>query len=464
MNKKIRNIAALAAIASLAGLALTSPAYAVGAQTTQGNGSYGPVYIFKGGLLQDSTATPNSPVKNVFAWDDVIYTSALSTDLTEAGAFSCPSTSTNSVAFLSSVGSETTKSGWIRFGRNLGTLTPSAVDVTPEGMSNGTTAASTAKAATGSFSLGIACTSNSGATVDRAHFRSISKTDATGAYTVAATEYLFTAPTLGYTQAVSGAYSTAHTGDTLTATLADSAVAAGFAVTYQWYANSVAISGETGATYLTVANDAGKVFAVAANYTRNGYASKSVSNVSGQNITLVGDAVVSGDVPANASVVAPTNGALSLSLPSSPSITLTGVRDAATNTSISTGTLSNVQVIEGRVTSRDGWDLNITWSNFVKSDDSSMIIDKSQLGISTAINSAPSAGDVTSGSARVAGASYPSTSWNALYQAKKGPTNGNVVADTVGTTTITNTFTLVAPQWKPAGTYRATVTYTVASR
>lgn len=463
MKKTIARVAILATIAAAAGVAMATPAFAAGSLGTQSNGSYGPAYIFKSGVLQDNILTPATVS---LGWSDNAYINNSSTDITSAGGFACPVASTNSFAFLSAQGDELTLSNWKLYSSGIGNATPAYVNIKPEGMAGGGTETGTSmKAKTGDYSLGVACTSVGDSHVDRVYFRTIHKADGTGAYTVDATNFTYNAPQLGYTEAVANAHpGVVYTGDTLVAnfTNGDADVASGFTVTYQFYAgtNPVGSASATN-TYLTTTNDAGKIFSVKAIFTRTGYPTVQVQNAAGQNRQIVGAAVTFGDVPASATIYAATNGLLSLSLPGS-SITLTGSRDAATNTSISSGTLTGVQVIEGRVVSRDGWDLNVTWTNFVKNDDVSMIIDKKQLGISTAITSSPAQGNVQPGTARNSGDTY--ATWDAAYQAAQGATNGNAIADTVGTTTLSNTFTLKAPQWKPAGTYNSTVTYTVATK
>jgi hypothetical protein len=111
---------------------------------------------------------------------------------------------------------------------------------------------------------------------------------------------------------------------------------------------------------------------------------------------------------------------------------------------------------------RDGWDLTVSATDFSKSTDTSIKIYKQWLQFEPFIVSSPSNGNVQAGTASVAGStSYPFT---LASQAYLGNWNGTQAENTVGDTVVNAHLMLKAPQYKPGGTYRATLTVTVASR
>lgn len=133
------------------------------------------------------------------------------------------------------------------------------------------------------------------------------------------------------------------------------------------------------------------------------------------------------------------------------------------NFSTSTGSLGDITVNDGRVVTRDGWDLKASATDFVNGSNSAIVIDKAQLGIAPKINGRPAAGNSVAGAASTAGSTvYPFTL--ATSAALGGATAGNTVAETVGATVVNADLTLVAPQWKPSGTYTSTLTVTVYSK
>ena len=458
MKKSIVRVAIAATVATtlVAGFATAASATA-GTNTTQANGSAGPLNLFLGGAYQGTPSTS-------FAWTDNVIASGDTADITAPVA--CPGSSTSAAVFLSARGSEGTKSSWSAFAAASfvgSTTNVSQANVKPAGLTSGTPGAGAVKAAGGNYSLGVACLSNSGVTVDKSFYRYIAVTASTGAWTAAATDYVYATPTVNYTQSadnITAQRTVLHTTDTLHAVVAQNAIPDGFTVAYQWYANGSAVTNATSADYLTVLNDAGKVFTVKATYSRSGFAD--VTTTSAATSAVEGDAVVSGTVNLSASVTDATNGQLSLSIPNNASATL-GNAHLVSNFSTSTGNLGDITVNDGRVVTRDGWDLKASATDFVNGSNSSIVIDKSQLGIAPSITSRPSAGNAVAGASSTAGStSYPFTL--ASSAAFGNSTVGNTVAENVGATVVNAALTLVAPQWKPAGTYTSTLTVTVYSK
>jgi hypothetical protein len=451
MKKSIARVTIVATVVVGLVAGFATPASATtGTKATQANGSYGPVHLF----LTGSYATPSTS----FAWTDNVIAAASTSDITSVIA--CPVGSTSAATFLAARGSENTKSSWSAYAASSfvsGTQNVSQANLKPAGLTSGTPGANTVKTQGGSYSLGIACLSNSGATVDRTYYRYVTITASTGAWTAAATD---PTPSITVTQSVdnaahSPAFAQPHTSDVLNAQInsvtggSASDIPEGFAVGFQWYANGSAISSATGSTYTTVANDAGKVITVKATYTRSGYTD--VVQTSAATAAIEGDAVVSGDVTVNATVLDAVNGQLSLSVATNATANLSSASLVA-NFSTSTGSLPNLTVTDGRVVSQDGWDLKATATSFAKSTDSSITIPAAQLGIAPAISGSTTG--VTAGTASTAGSTtYPYT----LASQSAGHTLGDP-------TVVNGTLTFVAPQNKPGGTYTSTLTVTVYSK
>ena len=143
-----------------------------------------------------------------------------------------------------------------------------------------------------------------------------------------------------------------------------------------------------------------------------------------------------------------TNGVLSLSVPSSAAAVF-AAPSLVNNKSTTLGTLGAVTVADGRVVTRQGWDVSASVADFVNGSDT---ISKSQLGVVPTITSTEGTG-VTAGTAQVAGAStFPFTFAS------------GAAANKVGTTVLGANLTFVAPQEKAAGTYTSTMTLTVVSK
>lgn len=454
MNKTISRLAAFGVASAVVLSGFAAAASAAGTTTTQANGSYGPLNVYLNDVYQSDATT-------TFAWtDNLIGSSAIN----GYSALTCPGTSTGAAIFISARGQESTKANWKAFAST--SLSSSSVmqpNLKPAGLTSGTPGAGAVKAAGGDYSLGVACTSNSGVTVDRAYYRYISVTASTGAYTAAATDYVYAAPIMSVTQTQANQQANKalpHVGDTINATVGAN-VPDGFTVAYQWYANAVAISGATSDSYVTVTNDAGKAITVTATYTRSGYQTKVVAASSAY--TVEGDAVTTGEVSVSAGVVDAVNGQLSLDIPSGAAASMNAPALNGSNESVTTGTLGNITVNDGRVVTRDGWDLTAKVADFVNSSNSAVKIGAHQLSIAPSVVSSPADGNVTAGNS---GAVVDNnTAFKLAYQAAiGGSTVGNTAGQYVGTTVVNANLTLVAPQWKPAGTYTSTVTITVASR
>jgi hypothetical protein len=443
MKKNITRVVAVATLATTLVAGIATSAFATGTSKTQDNGSYGPLFLFDSSV-QDPT--------NTFAFDADVYAAGSSANGANT-TVDCPA-STTAYAFASARGSESTKIDW-KASTSLAFF-PSTTNVKQGNVKlSGLTVGSpndlkASGVATRDWSVGIACVS--GSSDSRVYYRYITVTTASGDWTAAASDYVYPTPTLTYTKA--GA--TFHTGDTVNAVIDANAIPDGFSVAYQWYANGTAITlNGTGASYTTVANDAGKHFTVDAIYTRSTYTTVTKTSANSDNVQ--GDAVTSGTVTVNASVVAPTPGQLSLDVANGASATLTGALNGS-NKSVSTGSLPDLTVKDGRIDTMDGWDLTASVSDFQKGSD---IIGKSQLGIAPSISSRPTDGNAVANTARVAGAAF--TSDYTLASSAK-ITGGTTDKTYVGDTVVTGTLTLVAPQWKPAGTYSATMTVTVTSK
>lgn len=179
LKKKSTRVAigSVVAAATLLGVATVASA-----GVTQTNGSDAALHFYDGnGTYQDANYS--------WGWSADVYGAGSATDISVPLA--CPAESTGVLQFIAPRGSERTKTAWSAYAQNA--FSPGTKDVLqpnlkPSGMIlNGTSSQSAIKAAGGNFSLGIACTTNSGATIVGAIYRYISVTAGTGAYTAAAT-------------------------------------------------------------------------------------------------------------------------------------------------------------------------------------------------------------------------------------------------------------------------------------
>lgn len=143
-----------------------------------------------------------------------------------------------------------------------------------------------------------------------------------------------------------------------------------------------------------------------------------------------------------------TNGVLSLTVPTNAAAVFTAPT-LVNNKSTTLGALGAVTVADGRVVTRQGWDVTASVADFVNGSDT---ISKSQLGVAPAITNTEATG-VTVGAAQVAGTSTGSFTFASGAAANK-----------VGSTVLGAALTFVAPQEKAAGTYTSTMTLTVVSK
>jgi hypothetical protein len=163
--------------------------------------------------------------------------------------------------------------------------------------------------------------------------------------------------------------------------------------------------------------------------------------------------VTTGNIALSATTVAAVDGPLSLSVPAGAAATF-GAPALVNNRSTTTGTLPNITVSDGRVSTRQGWTLTATVADFVKTGDITNTIPKANLGIAPAIVSgSTTAAGITAGTATVAG--------SATYGAPFAEAAAN---STVGETVLNGALTFVAPQNKAAGTYTSTLTLTLVSK
>jgi len=158
-----------------------------------------------------------------------------------------------------------------------------------------------------------------------------------------------------------------------------------------------------------------------------------------------------GTIDLNASTLDASNGVLSLVVPAGAEATF-GAPTLVNNKSTTTGTLGQFTVSDGRVVTREGWTLTANVDDFVNEGNTSISINKAQLGLVPQIVTSDSVG-VTVGATQVAG-----TATYAAVFAEGAPSNS------VGNTVLNAALTFVAPQDKPAGTYHSTMTLTVVTK
>jgi hypothetical protein len=165
----------------------------------------------------------------------------------------------------------------------------------------------------------------------------------------------------------------------------------------------------------------------------------------------------SGEFDANlqATTLQAVDGTLNLVAPATdPVIIGSPVLDPITHLSTSTGSLGKFTVQDGRVVTHKGWTLTTSVTDFTNSADSSVTIDKKQLGI------APLA---------ATGTTLPAGVTLAAVQVAGSATNPAAFAEADATQAIASTdldagLTFVAPADKPAGTYTSKLTVTLASK
>ena len=173
LNKKTR--LAAAGVVSLALVAGATAAATAATAATQTNGSAAPMYMYDTDAIQKSDGY-------VWGWKEDLFGSSTQGDIN--GEFTCPANSTNIFAFLATPGTEKTVLTWKAYaplafnGATRNVLNPTLAPISL--INNSQTAA---RNAGGNYSLGIACTMNSGVTVTAAFFRTISVVPVTGAFT-----------------------------------------------------------------------------------------------------------------------------------------------------------------------------------------------------------------------------------------------------------------------------------------
>jgi len=169
--------------------------------------------------------------------------------------------------------------------------------------------------------------------------------------------------------------------------------------------------------------------------------------------TATAPAGTTGTVALAPTTASATNGALSLTVPAGAAATFSAP-SLVNNKSTTVGTLGAVTVNDGRVVTRNGWDLSANVADFVNTADATSTISKVQLGLAPSVTTAgTTATGVTAAAAQVAGsASYP-----AAFAS-------GAAANTVGDSVLNAGLTFVAPQEKAAGTYTSTLTLTVVSK
>ena len=447
MNKKsIARVGAVAMVASAMLAAAVTPANA----NLQENGSYAALYLYNG-----SAALNNS---DTFSWgfDAEVYGSASSSDA--SSALLCPVASDGAKLFISPRGSESTPGAWSAFGDSAlqasthGVLLPA---LTPGAMTN---AVANVKTPGGNFSMGVACVHNNGVAVDRVYYRHIIVTAGTGAWTSVATIDYLPTPTISGTAAV---------GSTLTANLTN-APTEGYTIGYQWKRGNTNV-GTNSNTYAVVDADGYSKMSVVVTYTRTSDSSVAGTKTSAQTASVTGGSVqIQGTTAVSASVSAADNGILSLALNGTSAAPVSfGAANLVNGQSVSTASFGGITVSDTRVVTRQGWDLSADVDDFVKSDASTVKIEKKHVGMSSSIDNAnTTATGVSAASSVSAGsATYPRVIASGLPAAAN--VQGTYEANTpyeVGTTTVNIGLTLKAPQWKPAGTYNSVVTVTVASK
>ncbi|WP_199182897.1 hypothetical protein, partial [Cryobacterium sp. M25] len=173
INKKSRLVAA--GVVSLALVAGATAAATAATAATQTNGSAAPVYMYDTDAVQVSDG-------RVWGWKEDLFGSSTQGDIN--GEFTCPANSTNIFAFLATPGTENTVLTWKAYaplafnGATRNVLNPTLAPISL--INNSQTAA---RNAGGNYSLGLACTMNSGVTVTAAFYRTISVVPVTGAFT-----------------------------------------------------------------------------------------------------------------------------------------------------------------------------------------------------------------------------------------------------------------------------------------
>jgi hypothetical protein len=415
----------------------------------QSNGSFGALYLYDGSYALTSAGT----------WAGQVVGSASGT--ASDTVLTCPATSNGAFTFLSTAANTGTPASWnakapLTF--SSGTKNILQPDLSPASQVNGN--ADGVKTNGGTYNLGVACTSNSGVTLQAAFYRTITVTAGTGAWTAAAPAVETSGaslPTPTWAVTTVSAHDgreagSVWVGDVLTASMNQVGVfPADYTTSYQWKRNGNPIASQTGATYTVVDADGYAKVSVDVIYTSAG---TSVTKNSIQTpMILGGSAVLGGNVTMSAGVSGMQNGFLELSIPANAAATF-GTPAIENNYSVTRGTLGAVQINDTRWITTDGWDLQADVATFVSGANS---ITKNNLGITPSVVLASTkATGVTAAAGTVAGtATYPTAIASAAKMADLGDT---------GVTVLNANLVLRAPRTTPAGTYTSTVTLTLATK
>lgn len=161
------------ALVLAAGAATVSASAAV-----QANGSDGPLYV---GNADNGDALDTAGY--VYKWDENIFASASGTDLVP---FACPTGATGAYTFISTVGNERAGTDdWEAFDTDAiiagGVNAP---NITAETQISGVPGQAALRTSGGTYSMGVACTIDSGVNVVASYYRTISVTAGSGDFTI----------------------------------------------------------------------------------------------------------------------------------------------------------------------------------------------------------------------------------------------------------------------------------------
>jgi alpha-tubulin suppressor-like RCC1 family protein len=228
----------------------------------------------------------------------------------------------------------------------------------------------------------------------------------------------------------------------------------GVTLAYAWLRDGVPIPGATSSTYVVPGSDVGHQIAVTVTGSKPGFIPATVTSAA---VTVVAKTTAS--VNLAVPVLDAVDGVLSLKLQGDGRATF----DAPTlvdNESVTVGLLPKIEIQDGRVVSRPGWEVSVTVDNFVNAADSQISFGGNYLGITPRLVSKAYSGfgqlpdnvaSVTGGT--VAGSAvYPAT----IASASKGYALDSVVFDGL--------LRLKSPQEKPAGRYNSRLSITVISK
>jgi hypothetical protein len=440
MKKNTARVVAVAAISAtvLAGAAVAASAY----PQTNGSDAWFPLY-------NDSAALTTSG-----AFDGYTMGSASNTNVT--APITCPAGSTGAFSFVSAAGKERTAIDW-KASAPMGLISGGVTtpEVTLSSLVNGAVGA--VQSAGGTYSLGLACTSNNGVTVTGAYYATISVTAGTGAWTRTDTEATapvahapaFTLQPAAQTGAPAGSV-------TFTAAASD---AVDNTISYQWEtaakgsSSFTAVSGATSASLtvssLAVANDGDQYRVVATN----------TAGSTTSNVAVLSVLQTKADIALSAAVAATNEGYLSISVPAGAAASF-GTPSLVNNQSVTEGTLPNITVADGRVHGLQGWDLSADVDSFKLSTDATNTIANKFLGITPTLGAITetAVGVSTTG---VASVTAGTTAGSATYPATLASANAGIALDSV---VVAGSVKFIAPQEKVAGTYNSTLHLTAVSK